>query len=77
MSALLRKSDIYKPGRGFYSLRRTFRTVASEHLDEPSADLIMGHSRDDMASVYRQTISDERLIAVTDHVRKWLWPELK
>jgi len=50
-------------------------TVASESLDEPAADLIMGHSRGDMASVYQQTISDARLIAVSDFVRKWLWPE--
>ena len=33
----------------------------------------MGHARDDMASVYRERISDERLKAVSDHVRKWLF----
>ncbi len=33
----------------------------------------MGHARDDMASVYRETISDERLRAVAEHVRKWLF----
>jgi len=33
----------------------------------------MGHARDDMASVYRERISDERLIAVTDYVRRWLF----
>ena len=32
------------------------------------------HARDDMASVYRERIGDERLKAVTDHVRKWLFP---
>jgi hypothetical protein len=26
-----------------------------------------------MASVYRERISEERLRAVTDHVRKWLF----
>jgi hypothetical protein len=35
----------------------------------------MGHARDDMASVYRERISDERLKAVTDYVRKWLFTE--
>jgi len=29
----------------------------------------MGHAREDMASVYRERISDERLRAVTEHVR--------
>lgn len=31
------------------------------------------HVRDDMASVYRERISEERLRAVTEHVRKWLF----
>ena len=62
-------------GRGFSALRKTFRTVASESLDEPAADLIMGHSRGDMANVYQQTISDERLEKVSEYVRHWLWPD--
>lgn len=37
------------------------------------ADAIMGHSRDDMASVYRERIGDDRLRAVAEHVRQWLW----
>lgn len=60
--------------RNFYTLRHTFRTVADEAKDQPAADLIMGHARDDMASVYRETIADERLRAVTEHVRRWLFP---
>jgi hypothetical protein len=40
-------------------------------------DAIMGHVRDDMASVYRERISDARLRAVTDHVRAWLYPPAK
>ncbi len=60
--------------RNFYALRHTFRTIADEARDQPAADFIMGHSRDDMASVYRETISDARLKAVADHVRAWLFP---
>jgi hypothetical protein len=30
-----------------------------------------------MSSVYRETISDARLKAVTDHVRAWLFPPPK
>jgi hypothetical protein len=33
----------------------------------------MGHAREDMASVYRERISDERLRAVVEHVRTWLF----
>jgi len=62
-----------RKGLGFYSLRHTFRTIADEAKDQPAADFIMGHSRDDMSSVYRERIADERLHAVTDHVRQWLF----
>jgi integrase len=63
--------------RNFYTLRHTFRTVADESKDQPAVDLIMGHARDDMASVYRETISDERLRAVADCVRQWLYPRVE
>jgi hypothetical protein len=33
----------------------------------------MGHESPHMSSHYRERISDERLKAVTDHVRKWLF----
>jgi integrase len=62
-------------GLNFYGLRHTFRTIANEVKDQPAIDHVMGHARDDMASVYRERISDERLKAVTDHVRRWLFGE--
>jgi integrase len=65
-----------RKGIGFYTLRHTFRTVADESKDQPAADHIMGHARDDMASVYRERINDERLRAVADHVRRWLFGDL-
>jgi hypothetical protein len=33
----------------------------------------MGHSCDDMASIYCERIRDDRLRAVADHVRRRLW----
>lgn len=63
-----------KRGVGFYSLRRSFRTVAGGHLDERAIDLIMGHTRDDMGAVYTQRIEDGRLRAVVEHVCGWLFP---
>jgi integrase len=59
--------------RNFYTLRHTFRTVADGAKDQPAADYIMGHEVPHMSSVYRETISDERLKAVADHVRTWLF----
>ena len=57
--------------RNFYALRHTFETIGGEAKDQIAVDHIMGHARDDMASVYRERISDERLKAVSEHVRKW------
>jgi integrase len=63
-----------RKGLGFYTLRHVFRTVADEAKDQPAADFIMGHEVAHMSSVYREKIGDERLRAVTDHVRRWLFP---
>jgi integrase len=62
--------------RNFYTLRHTFRTVADESKDQPAVDFIMGHEVAHMSSVYRETISDERLRAVAEHVRRWLFPSM-
>jgi integrase len=63
--------------RNFYTLRHTFRTVADEAKDQPAVDHIMGHETPHMSSVYRERIGDERLRAVADHVRAWLFPPSK
>ena len=75
MTALLRRLKLHRPGIGFYALRHTFQTVAEEAHDQAVVQSIMGHapSSNDMASVYRERISDERLKAVTDHVHQWLF----
>ncbi len=61
--------------RNFYALRHTFETIGGEAKDQIAVDHIMGHARDDMASVYHERISDVRLKAVTDYVRNWLFVE--
>ncbi len=65
--------DVYRPRRGVYGLRRTFETIGGQSIDRVAVDFIMGHGKGHMASVYRRRISDERLGAVTDHVRQWLF----
>jgi integrase len=73
--ALLKKLGINsRKGIGFYALRHVFRTIADEAKDQPAADLIMGHEMPHMSTVYRETISDDRLKAVTGHVHAWLFP---
>jgi integrase len=72
---LLRKLGFKRPKISFYVLRHVFETVAGESRDQVAVDAVMGHTRDDMAGLYRERISDERLIAVVETVRRWLWPE--
>lgn len=62
-----------RPGRGYYSLRRTYETVAGNSKDQVAVNYAMGHVDDSMAAVYRQGIDDQRLIDVAEHVREWLF----
>lgn len=73
---LLNDLGLYRPGLGFYSLRRGFETIGGETGDQVAVDFIMGHADDarDMSAVYRQRISDDRLEAVVNHVHAWLFP---
>ena len=62
-------AGLARVGRGFYSLRRTHRTLADGAGDQRAAALIMGHEVGDVAGLYVQRIDDARLRRVTDHVR--------
>jgi len=75
----LRKAKIERPGLTFYSLRHTFQTVAEGARDLSAVQAIMGHaaSGTDMSARYRERVDDNRLLAVTEHVRKWLFGDTK
>ena len=72
----IRKAKIERPGLSFYALRHTFQTVAEGARDLAAVQSIMGHapSAGDMSATYRERVDDDRLRAVTEHVRKWLFP---
>jgi len=59
--------------RNFYCLRHTFETIGGASRDQIAVDAIMGHSDGSMAEAYREHIDDDRLRAVADHVRGWLF----
>ena len=64
---------IHRDGIGFATLRHVFRTVADGSRDQVAVNHIMGHSDPSMAAVYRERIDDTRLLAVSNHVRNWLF----
>lgn len=71
---LLNKHKLKRPGIGFYALRHTTETIGSGAKDQIALDHIMGHSRVDMASIYREWVADDRLLSVSNLIRRWLFP---
>ena len=61
--------------RNFYAARHSFETIAGESRDQPAVDSVMGHVDPSMAAAYRERISDDRLRAVVECVRIWLYPK--
>jgi integrase len=71
-------ADFYVPNvTTFYTLRRTFETIASAgDVSQAAIDKIMGHERPDMASIYRQRVFDGQLRKCSAHVRAWVFGEI-
>jgi integrase len=65
--------------RGFYSIRHTFQTIGEGARDLSAVQSIMGHaaSGSDMSARYRERVDDDRLQAVVNHVREWLFSDTK
>ena len=74
---LLKDVGIKRENLNYYAVRHSFETVAGATRDQIAVNSVMGHAAasSDMSSHYRERIDDDRLKAVTDHVRAWLWPE--
>ncbi len=53
--------------------RKTLQTVGESTGDIIAVRAVMGHVDDSMSAEYRQEITDERLLRVTDTVRQWLF----
>ncbi|MEN1681752.1 MAG: hypothetical protein AAGJ46_19395 [Planctomycetota bacterium] len=72
---IAKRAGIYREGVTFGSFRSTFQTIADNADDPIATSVIMGHTDNSMAGRYRQRVLDEKLVAVTDHVRNWLFGE--
>jgi integrase len=74
---LMRDVGCAVPGRNFYALRHTFRTIARRARDVDAVRSVMGHVSGHVETVYEhEDVADDRLAAVADIVRAWLLPEL-
>jgi integrase len=71
---LLTSLGLKRRGLSFYALRHTFETIGGGSKDQVAVDAIMGHADESMGAVYREEIDNDRLLAVTTHVRRWLSP---
>lgn len=71
----LKPLGLHQSGRGFYTFRHVFETIGGEGRDQVAVDAVMGHERGEMASHYRERVSDDRLQAVVNTVRAWLFAE--
>ena len=72
---LAKDAGIYKPRMGLYWCRHVTQTRGDAARDPVAVAAIMGHKDPSMAGHYRQTIEDERLLAVVECIRAWLWPK--
>lgn len=74
---LAKSVGVYRPGcKVFYSLRRTTETIGAATGNQVAVDFLMGHSRSDMASVYRQKMFAGKLRETVDFIRGWLLGEI-
>lgn len=74
---LLKGLSLHRPGLNFYALRHTFQTIGQRARDKDAVKAIMGHADDasDMSARYsEERPDDDRLSAVVEHVRRWLYP---
>lgn len=74
---LMQDVDVWVSGRGLYVGRHMCETAGGECMDQVAVNEVMGHVDGSMAGVYRESISDERLIAVTDTIHAWLYGSTK
>lgn len=72
-TAKLLKTLKINGGRGFYTLRATYRTEAGACRDTEALFYTMGHKLPGMASEYVKRIQPERLQSVAETVHAWLY----
>ena len=70
---LKKQIGLKRDNSGFKCFRHTFRTEADGAKDPEAVRMVMGHTDGSVGEFYRHRFDDERLIAVAQHVRHWLF----
>ena len=70
---LKKQIGLKRENAGFKCFRHTFRTEADGAKDPEAVRMVMGHTDGSVGEFYRHRFDDERLIAVAQHVRHWLF----
>jgi len=70
---LKKQIGLKRENAGFKCFRHTFRTEADGAKDPEAVRMFMGHTDGSVGEFYRHRFDDERLIAVAQHVRHWLF----
>ncbi|MBL8820553.1 MAG: hypothetical protein JNL58_31305 [Planctomyces sp.] len=74
---LKKQIGLTRPNSGFKCFRHTFRTEADGAKDPEAVRMVMGHTDGSVGEFYRHRFDDERLIAVAQYVRTWLFGDNK
>jgi integrase len=72
ISKLREEAGITGRGKGFYALRHMFQTIGEQTKHFVAVEAMMGRSDESVAAHYREFISDESFLEVSNHVRDWL-----
>jgi integrase len=74
-SRLLTHLEMKRVRLSFYALRHATETIGGRCRDQVAVNWIMGHApkSGDMSARYREGIDDDRLLAVTNTIREWLF----
>jgi integrase len=72
LKKLREEAKITGKGKTFYALRHMFQTIGDETKNYVAVSSIMGHADGSISGHYREQVSDEALLEVSNHVRDWL-----
>jgi integrase len=72
---LAQEAGIHRRGMGLYWCRHTFATEGDQAKDRVATMAVLGHVDHSTTGAYVEEVEPERIKAVCQHVRGWLYPQ--